>query len=84
MAESTISMRTRAALGTLADAILAAVEVNLYREKVISEVKDLEHKTVRPLRVYKKMTTQLSMITTHNFHIGTKTSAKKILDLKSF
>jgi hypothetical protein len=29
MAASTMSMRTRAALGTLADAILAAVEVSL-------------------------------------------------------
>ena len=29
MAVRTISMRTRAALGTLADAMLAAVEVNL-------------------------------------------------------
>ena len=31
MADRTINMRTRAALGTLADAILAAVEVNLDR-----------------------------------------------------
>ncbi len=35
MAVSTMSMRTRAALGTLAEAMLAAVEVNLYRVKTI-------------------------------------------------
>jgi hypothetical protein len=35
MAVSTMSMSTRAALGTLAEAMLAAVEVNLYRVKTI-------------------------------------------------
>ena len=34
MAVKTISMRTRAALGTLAEATLAAVEVNLNRMEV--------------------------------------------------
>ena len=42
MAESTISMRTRAALGTLADATLAAVEVNLYIYSVHGTVPELK------------------------------------------
>ena len=41
MAVRTINMRTRAALGTLALAILAAVEVKLVRRLLGSELRDL-------------------------------------------
>ena len=41
MAVRTINMRTRAALGTLALAILAAVEVKLGRRLLGSELRDL-------------------------------------------
>jgi hypothetical protein len=39
MAVSTMSMSTRAALGTLAEAMLAAVEVNLYRLNRVKKTK---------------------------------------------